>query len=395
MIFTNRFVALVFIAFTIQVSYAQMTILSGPENGSYSYFVNDMAEVLASNNHIVLNNKTSGGSAYNFKMLMNPQSNFKMALIQSDYLSLMQAKDKINNSQNTHSIKVVMPLATEQIHLIAKKSSGLTCLQDLNNKRVGIGNEDQGSSSTAKNIKDRSKINWLTNHIGFDQLLKKLYDGNIEAGLIVGSAPMALLDIDPQIMVDELILLELSNFNGWAKYYESDVISSLDYAWLERDIATFGVRTLLVVNEAKLSEEERQTVEDIKIGIIKALPQLKQNGHPKWKTVIIPDEGRVERIVNTAVVSQKNEKSIANEVKYRVQVYSRNYERNEELTIDEKIYSTYNYFYKGAYRYTVGEFNTFSEAARFQKSCRSSGYPQAFVVAFINNERSTDANLFK
>ncbi len=388
-----RLFLLLFFILTICNSNAQLTVLSGPENGSYNRFVNDIAKVLAANNHIVIHNENSGGSAYNYKKLIDPNSEYKMALIQSDYLSLMQAMDKVNNSKDANAIKVVMPLATEQIHLIAKKSSGLKSLQDLNNKRVGVGNEDQGSASTAENIKKRSKIAWLTNNIGFDDLLKKLYKGNIEAALIVGSAPMALLDIDPQIMVDELVLLELTNFNGWAKYYENDVILSADYAWLENDISTFGVRTLLVVNESKLNESEMQMVEDVKSGIIKGLTQLRQDGHPKWNTVIIPDVSNVPVPVKTTSIVK--EAKVEDKVVYRVQIYSRNYERADQIDISGTIYTPFIYSYKGAYRYTVGEFSSFQEAGSFQNKCRNSGYNQAFVVAFKNNQRSTDSSLFK
>jgi len=48
----------------------------------------------------------------------------------------MEAEDKLNNTSKTGSLQVVLQLATEEIHLVAKKSSGLNRLQDLNNKKV-------------------------------------------------------------------------------------------------------------------------------------------------------------------------------------------------------------------------------------------------------------------
>ena len=183
-----------------------------------------------------------------------------------------------------------MQLAKEEIQIVAKKSSGLKKLQDLDKKKVIIGNEDQGSFATGKIIRDRSKVNWTSYYAGYDLMLKQLSAGIVDAGLIVGSAPVNILDIDPQVMADGITMLELDDFNGWARYYENDTIYHGEYKWLDKDIPTFSIRTLLVVNESKLTSAEKQTVAAIKSGIIQNLDLLRKQGHPKWKEVIIPDE---------------------------------------------------------------------------------------------------------
>jgi hypothetical protein len=85
-----------------------------------------------------------------------------------------------------------------------------------------------------------------------------------------------------------------------------------------------------------------------------------------------------------------------NTVIYRVQFASNAAKKGSyNMTIGGKNYSTWEYNYSGAYRSTVGEFKTFAAAMAFQKTVRQSGYPQAFVVAFKNNIRTTDPALFK
>ena len=84
------------------------------------------------------------------------------------------------------------------------------------------------------------------------------------------------------------------------------------------------------------------------------------------------------------------------EITFRVQIYSRNYMREgEPVTINDKSYKINGYFYLGAYRYTIGEFTSLSDATELQYSCREFGYSQAFVAAFKNNIRSTDPDLFE
>ena len=83
-------------------------------------------------------------------------------------------------------------------------------------------------------------------------------------------------------------------------------------------------------------------------------------------------------------------------VVYRVQIATNSAAKGSyKITLGGKAYDTFEYQYAGAYRTCVGEFSVLSGATEFQKICRANGYPQAFLVAFKNNVRSTDAALFK
>jgi hypothetical protein len=87
---------------------------------------------------------------------------------------------------------------------------------------------------------------------------------------------------------------------------------------------------------------------------------------------------------------------MVNEVIYRIQFLSSSKQKGSfMIPIAGKTYKTYEYQYSGAYRSTIGEFSNLSEAKEYMTLVRQSGYPQAFVVAFINNVRSTDIRLFK
>ena len=86
----------------------------------------------------------------------------------------------------------------------------------------------------------------------------------------------------------------------------------------------------------------------------------------------------------------------SDKVIFRVQILSSSKTNsNPSVTIAGTRYSTFEYFYKGAYRITVGEFATVQEASSFRTQCKNSGYNQAFVAAFRNNERETDPSVFK
>jgi hypothetical protein len=114
--------------------------------------------------------------------------------------------------------------------------------------------------------------------------------------------------------------------------------------------------------------------------VIKSEPLLKQ---PEVKSVII------KPTIPTPV-------EYIDVVIYRIQFRSSvKPQKDSFVTINGESYKTYEYYYLGEYRYTIGEFTTLAPATELQNICRKSGYPQAFVAAFKNNLRSMDLKLFK
>jgi len=284
-----KLLLIVFLAFAFSPVIAQLTILSGPSQGSYFEFVSDIENVLNTDSSKLIINSETNGAAYNFEQVADPGSPIKLALTQSDYLYTMQGQDLLRNTDKTKDIKVLLPLANEEIHVVTIKGSDLTKLQDLDGKMVAIGTQSQGTYSTSNLIKDRSKVYWKSRTIAFEDALRELGLGKIDAFFIVGSAPMEKLNINPQVMRKGLALVPLYDFDGWAEFYQDDIIYAGDYKWLQEDVPTFSVKTVLIVNEAKLTDQDKKDVEHLVDGISANMEKLKTDGHPKWKEVDLTD----------------------------------------------------------------------------------------------------------
>jgi len=118
----------------------------------------------------------------------------------------------------------------------------------------------------------------------------------------------------------------------------------------------------------------------------------------KSETIVIKPESKIIATENKPVVSKVNTSSVEqkNDVIYRVQLLpSASQKNSKEIIINGTNYKIYEYVYLGSTRYTIGEFSKVSLATALQKLCRQTGYPQSFVVAFRNNVRSLDPELFK
>jgi hypothetical protein len=89
-----------------------------------------------------------------------------------------------------------------------------------------------------------------------------------------------------------------------------------------------------------------------------------------------------------ARADKKTESTSDDPVVYRVQYSSNSQPKGSfEMTIGGNKYTTFEYFYKGAYRSCIGEFNSAGPAVNLQKLLKEEGYTDSFVVTFRGNER--------
>lgn len=271
--------------FSGKMIFGQMIILSGPEKGSYFQFVNNMISVAEMDSIFSFSNVSTNGSAYNFNQLTDPNTPVKMVMLQSDYLYYEQMLDDKNNTNKTSSLSVLMPLAYEEIQVVTRDEGKLTNLKDLAGLPVACGTEQSGTYATAILMKDRSRVFWNTRVLHFEDALKQLMGNQIEAFIVVGTAPMELLNFNPQSMITQVSLMNLENVNDWAKYYTPKTISAGTYKWLDRDVKTYGVQTVMVVNDAKLTAEDRLLIDQFKSSVESHYLTLVEIGHPKWTEV--------------------------------------------------------------------------------------------------------------
>jgi TRAP-type uncharacterized transport system substrate-binding protein len=96
---------------------------------------------------------------------------------------------------------------------------------------------------------------------------------------------MELLNFNPQSMVTQLSLMNLENVNDWAKYYAPKTIAAGTYKWLDSDVKTYGVQTVMVVNNSKLTAEDKLLIDQFKSSVESHYLTLVEIGHPKWAEV--------------------------------------------------------------------------------------------------------------
>jgi hypothetical protein len=92
----------------------------------------------------------------------------------------------------------------------------------------------------------------------------------------------------------------------------------------------------------------------------------------------------------------KKEQQSTEEIVYKIQFMSSMKPVNPRIIVMDGVsYQTSAYFYKGAWRITLGGFTNLDDAVRVRKLLNKEGYNEAFVAVFVNGERSLDMKYFQ
>lgn len=289
----NKILLLFLMAFTINAAFSQIQVLSGIEHGTYFKVAKEMnkylpEQTIEKNGENIttpfLNVKATQGSNFNFDLIVDQNHPAKAAIVQLDLLLLKKTDDMINNTKLTDDILVLMPLVMEDIHLVTKKGNPINNIKSLQGQTVGIGKATEGTYSTAMYIQNTSKVSWNNRNISSQDAMKALLLDQIDAFFMVAGAPVPMLAGNPVNSPLKLKLAEVEDIENWAEYYTPLTLTPSHYKFLETNVNTFSVPSVIIVNKKKLSEEDIAQLKEWRSNIINSMDDLKAYGHKSWQT---------------------------------------------------------------------------------------------------------------
>ena len=256
-------------------SKSQITVYSGLEGGSYNQMALDMANVCTG-----LKIEKSKGSVDNFRKLMTKDGPL-IAFLQEDVIIDEQYKDLQEGTFRLDGLRVILPLGLEEIHLVVKADSKLKGLKDLRGKRVNIGSDGQGTTITAKMIKEITKSQWRDHTLPWDSVIPALLARKIDAFIFVGATPVIKFTDEYK---DQLKILPLDD-DRLGEFYHKTIIAAGAYPFVTSDVVTYGVKSLLVTNLDKLDAKNISQLDNFVDELYKGSQTQLTNGHSKWKSV--------------------------------------------------------------------------------------------------------------
>lgn len=255
------------------------TIATGPSDGSYFQIAQDIKNV-AGKEQIDIQVLPTKGSIENIQLL--GAGKVDLAIVQLDALRFVSdVLKKQKDFDLFDSIKVILNLYPEEIHVLSNKNDIQTFYQ-LEGKRISVGTEGGGTAITAAVLLSVYDLNATVSFDTFDDAMKKMEQGNLDAVMFVGGAPVPFIGkLDSKVH-----FVRLPANPALEQIYLRTTVGKSQYSWAATETETYAVPASMMGLDKK-DEKYAAQMQQLVLAILNSADYLKANGHPKWKSSII------------------------------------------------------------------------------------------------------------
>lgn len=254
-------------------------IITGEPDGASHRLGKDMKRIAEQEGGEVELFASEGGVDNVYAVYRSPGT--QMGIVQSDLLSfVLLAQENPVLARIAKKIKVVLPLHTEAVHLVAR--GDIASFGDLTGKRVAVGRAGSREYVTARLLFRVSGVvpEEMVAASGA-AALSRLKEGELDAMLCISAGPDRLLSggVDKSHGL-RLVAITERSFNG---LYQTVEIPASAYGWSGEPVRTVGIRGVLVSFDFRSANCE--AVGRFARLVRDRLGWLKRNGQPEWQTV--------------------------------------------------------------------------------------------------------------
>lgn len=248
-----------------------ITIGTGGQTGVYYVVGQSVCRLVnrgSDEHNIRCNAPSTGGSVANVNGIKSGE--LDMGVAQSDVQ--YQAYNGTGNFEGEayEDLRSIFRIHGEPLTLLARADSGIETLDDLEGKRVNIGNPGSGQRNTMEVVMDAK--GWdrdtfsLVSELGASEQAAALSDNNIDAMVYVVGHPNGSIQEATTTVDSHLIPLNDEDIDGIVEefpYYSKSVIAGGLYKNNPDDVETFGVAATLVTTTETSEEAVYETVKAV------------------------------------------------------------------------------------------------------------------------------------
>ncbi|MGM0520749.1 MAG: TAXI family TRAP transporter solute-binding subunit [Pseudomonadota bacterium] len=247
-----------------------ITIGTGGQTGVYYVVGQSVCRLVnrLEDANIKCNAPSTGGSVANINGIKSGQ--LDMGVVQSDVQ--YQAYHGTGNFDGDafEELRAVFRVHGEPLTLLARADSGIETLDDLEDKRVNIGNPGSGQRNTMEVVMEAK--GWtedtfaLASQLDAAEQAAALADNNVDAMVYVVGHPNGSIQEATTTVDSRLIPMNDEDIDGIVEeypYYSKSVIAGGLYKGNPDDVETFGVAATFVTDADTSDEMVYQTVKAI------------------------------------------------------------------------------------------------------------------------------------
>lgn len=254
----KKLTALVLALAMLTVSFAALAdeylvISTGSTTGTYYAFGGEIAALFTSKiDGLEVTAQASGGSKAN--ILAITQGEAELGWTQNDVMSYAYQGTDDFGGQKVETFSAIGAIYPEVVHLVVAKDSGITKVEDLKGKNVGVGAVGSGVYFNAIQILEIAglTLNDITPHyLSFSESADSFQNRQVEAFFVVSAFPNAsIVDVALKRPISLLTFegAQMEALQGKYSYYVTDVIPAGTYEGVDADVAVPAITAVLVAS---------------------------------------------------------------------------------------------------------------------------------------------------
>ena len=228
--------------------------------GTYQIFGDTFANLVTSKSkNYNIEVKTTAGSAANLRLLSKDY--IQMAVAQMDLINDAYERTGIfENDKKYQGYSAIASLYTEACQIVVPADSSIHSIEDLEGKKVSIGEEESGTEQNAIQILSAYGLNEkLVDEVNLDytNAAKKLNSGDIDALFCTAGVQTTVINELAKQRKIRLISLDqkgIDRLKKSYKFYTEYSIPANTYTDQTQPVKTVGVKAVLLASD-KLSED--------------------------------------------------------------------------------------------------------------------------------------------
>ena len=242
--------------------------------------------------------ESTGGSVFNINAVMSGDLEFGIAQSDRQFQAMKGMSEWDGNPQD--KLRAVCALHPESVTLIAAADAGIDSIEDLQGKRVNIGDPGSGNRGNAIDALSNAGIDWesdiQTEQVKAVESAKLLQDGRIDAYFYTVGHPNGSVK-EATAGKRKVKIVPITNVDDLIKeypFYAKSVIPASLYPTAENDedVVTYGVKATLVTSSDvpedivyTITKEVFENLEDFKglhpsFGVLTKENMLEGNSAP-------------------------------------------------------------------------------------------------------------------
>jgi TRAP transporter TAXI family solute receptor len=236
-----------------------VTILTGGSSGPYFALGGALSNLINQNlDYANSSVESTGASAVNSTKIGNNEA--ELAFAMNNVVSFAyEGVESFADKKQFSNLRGITSLYPNYVQVITTKDTGLTEIEDLKGKRVGVGAPGSGTEVDARNILKTHGITYEDleeDYLPYSESVEQLKNGTIDAAFLTSGLPNStIMDLatthDVQIITIRPEMAEKLKEN--VPFYSSEVIPAGTYD-NEEEVYTAAVKTILITNE-ELNEQ--------------------------------------------------------------------------------------------------------------------------------------------